>query len=76
MIESNEYIWSTSEKARMRAEALNSISMIVASYGGTVDVNLAFGKLNMKFPDSVSKEQELACAAKVEKVMIESGFCV
>lgn len=76
MTQLNEYIWSTNDKERMRLQALNSISMIVASYGGTVDINLDFGKLNMKFPDSVSKEQEIACAAKVEKVMLEAGFCV
>ena len=71
-----EYIWSTSEKSRMRAEALNRISIIVGSYGGHVEVDMENEILNCVYPDSVSEEDKADCAQKCEKIMLKAGFSI
>ena len=75
MLES-EYIWSTTEQSKKRLEALNIISMLVSSYGGTAEVDMENETIEIDFPDTVSKEQEIDCAEKIERIMLEAGFCI
>lgn len=57
------YVWSTSEKTRLRALSLNLIRSIVERYGGTIDIDLGTDTINIDVP---AKEQ-VACALEIEE---------
>jgi sensor histidine kinase regulating citrate/malate metabolism len=61
--EAQQYVWSTSEQARLRALSLFLIRSIVEKYGGTLDVDLVTDTLNIDVP----KEHGVACAQEIEK---------
>jgi len=57
------YVWSTSEKTRLRALSLYLIRSIVERRGGTIDIDLATDTINIDVP---AKEQ-VACALEIEE---------
>ncbi len=58
-----EYVWSTSEQARIRALSLFIIRSIVERHGGTVEIDLATDTLNIDVP----RDEEAACAKEIEE---------
>jgi len=58
-----DYVWSTSEEAKLRSFSLWIIQSIVERHGGTVDIDLATDTLNIDVP---AKEQA-ACALEIEE---------
>lgn len=58
-----DYIWSTSEKGRLRATALYLIQSIVERHGGSVEVDLATNTININVP----KGEQGACAQEIEE---------
>jgi hypothetical protein len=55
--------WSRGQKAEPRATALCLIQSIVEKHGGTMEMDLATGVLNI----DVSEEELVACAQEIEK---------
>lgn len=66
----DDYLWATSEKAKIRALSLYLIQSIVERYGGTVDVDLANDAININVP----KEKEVICAQEIEEQV--GSMCV
>lgn len=58
-----DFVWATSEQARLRALSLYVIRSIVEKHGGTIDVDLATDTINIDVP----KSEELACAQEIEE---------
>jgi len=58
-----DYVWGSSEEARMKAFSLYIIRSIVEKHGGTVDIDLATDTVNIDVP---AKEQT-ACAREIEE---------
>ncbi len=58
-----DYIWSTSEKARLRAFSLYLIRTIVERHGGTIDIDLATNTIDIDVP---AKEQT-ACTLEIDQ---------
>jgi len=58
-----DYIWSTSEKALLRATTLYLIQSIVGRHGGSVDIDLATNTINIDVP----KNEQVACAQEIEE---------
>ena len=58
-----DYVWSTSEQARLRSFSLWIIRSIVERHGGTVDIDLATDTVNIDVPD----EEQAACALELER---------
>jgi hypothetical protein len=58
-----DYVWATSDAARMKALSLYLIRSIVEKHGGTIDVDLATDTININVP---AKEQ-VACAQEIEE---------
>ena len=57
------YVWSTSEKSKLRALSLYIIRSIVERRGGSVDIDLATDTININLPD----EEKVACAREIEE---------
>ncbi len=60
-----DYIWSTGEKAQLRATALYLIQSIVDRHGGSAEVDLATNTINIDVP----KNEQVACAQEIEEQM-------
>ncbi|MDY6837413.1 MAG: hypothetical protein SWH78_05505 [Thermodesulfobacteriota bacterium] len=58
-----DYVWSTSEEAKLRSFSLWIIQSIVERHGGTVDIDLATDTLSIDVPE----EKQVACAMEIEK---------
>ncbi len=58
-----DYVWSTSEEARLRALSLYIIRSIVESHGGTVEVDLASDTINIDVPE----KEQVACSREIEE---------
>ena len=58
-----DFVWATSEQARIRALSLYVIRSIVEKHGGTIDVDLATDTISIDVP----KAEELACAQEIEE---------
>jgi hypothetical protein len=56
-----DYVWSTSEKARLRALSLYIIRSIVEQHKGTIEIDLATDTINIGVPE----ENRLACAQEI-----------
>ena len=65
-----EFVWSTSEHVRLRALQVYLIRSVVERYGGSVDVNLLTGAIQVDVPI----DQQGACAEEIEKKM--GAICV
>lgn len=61
----SEFVRSTSDKSRMRAEALYNIQAIVERHGGTCKVSLEDNVIYIDVP----KDREVACAQELEEKM-------
>ena len=57
------YVWSTSEKSRLRALSLYVIQSIVERHRGSIKINLATDTINIDLPD----EEKVACAREIEE---------
>lgn len=58
-----DFVWATSEQAKLRALSLYVIRFIVEKHGGTIDVDLTTDTINIDVP----KTEELACATEIEE---------
>jgi sensor histidine kinase regulating citrate/malate metabolism len=58
-----DFVWATSEQAKLRALSLYVIRSIVEKHGGTIDVDLANDTINIDVP----KTEEHACAQEIEE---------
>lgn len=58
-----DYVWATSEKAKLRALSLYLIRSIVERHGGTIDVDLATDTINIDVPE----KEKAACAQEIEE---------
>jgi hypothetical protein len=58
-----DYVWSTSEQAKLRSFSLWIIRSIVEKHGGTVDIDLATDTVNIDVPDA----EQAACALEIEQ---------
>ena len=57
------YVWSTSEKSKLRALSLYIIRSIVERHGGSIEIDLATDTINIDLP----KEEKVACAQEIEE---------
>jgi sensor histidine kinase regulating citrate/malate metabolism len=57
------YVWSTSEKSKLRALTLYVIQSIVERHRGSVEIDLATDTINIELPD----EEKAACAREIEE---------
>lgn len=57
------FVWSTSEKSRLRALSLFVIRSIVERHGGSAEIDLATNTINIELPD----EEKVACAQEIEE---------
>lgn len=57
------YVWSTSEKSRLRALSLYVIRSIVERHGGSIEIDLATDTINVDVPD----EEKVACAQEIKE---------
>jgi sensor histidine kinase regulating citrate/malate metabolism len=57
------YIWSTSEKSKLRALSLYIIRSIVERHRGSIEIDLATDIINIDLPD----EEKVACAQEMEE---------
>ena len=55
------YVWSTSEKSRLRALSLYIIRSIVERHRGSIEIDLATDIINIDVPD----EEKVACAQEI-----------
>ena len=62
-LDMRNYVWSTSEEARMKAFSLYIIQSIVEKHGGTVEVDLATDTINIDVPE----KEQVACAQEIEE---------
>jgi hypothetical protein len=58
-----DYVWATSEKAKLRALSLYLIRSIVERHGGTIDVDLGTDTINIDVPE----QEKAACAQEIEE---------
>ena len=58
-----DYVWATSEKAKLRTLSLYLIRSIVERHGGTIDVDLATDTINIDVPE----RDKAACAQEIEE---------
>lgn len=58
-----EYVWATSEKAKLRALSLYLIRSIVEKHGGTIVVDLGTDTINIDVPE----KEKNACAQEIEE---------
>jgi hypothetical protein len=58
-----EYVWATSEKAKLRALSLYLIRSIVEKHGGTIVVDLGTDTINIDVPE----QEKAACAQEIEE---------
>jgi sensor histidine kinase regulating citrate/malate metabolism len=58
-----DFVWATSEQAKLRALSLYVIRSIVKKHGGTIDVDLATDTIKINVP----KSEELVCAREIEQ---------
>jgi len=58
-----DYVWSTSEEAKLRSFSLWIIQSIVERHGGTVDIDLATDTLSIDVP----AEKQADCAMEIEE---------
>jgi hypothetical protein len=56
-----QYVWSTSEKSKLRALSLYIIQSIVERHGGSIDIDLATDTINIDLPD----EEKVACVQEI-----------
>ena len=63
------YVWSTSEKSRLRALTLYIIQSIVERHRGTIKIDLATNTINIELPD----EEKIACAREIEEQVSRIG---
>ncbi len=57
------YVWSTSEKSKLRTLSLYIIRSIVERHGGSIDIDLATDTINIDLPD----EEKITCAQEIEE---------
>jgi hypothetical protein len=57
------YVWSTSEKSRLRALSLYIIQSIVERHRGSIEIDLATDTINVELPE----EEKVACAQAIEE---------
>ena len=60
------YVWSTSEKSKLRALSLYIIRSIVERHRGSIEIDLAtdtFAVINVELPDG----EKVACAQEIEE---------
>lgn len=62
-LDMQNYVWGTSEEARLKAFSLYVIQSIVEKHGGTVEVDLATDTININVPE----EQQAHCAQEIEE---------
>ena len=58
-----DYIWSTSEKSKLRALSLYIIRSIVERHGGSIEIDLATDTIDIDLPD----DERSACAQEIEE---------
>jgi len=58
-----DYVWATSEKAKLRALSLYLIRSIVERHGGTIEVDLGTDTINIDLPE----QEKAACAQEIEE---------
>ena len=58
-----DFVWSTSEQAKLRALSLFLIRSILERHGGTIGIDLATDTINIDVPE----EEQVACAREIEK---------
>ncbi len=61
--EAEDYVWATSEQARLRSLSLYLIRSIVERHGGSIEVDLATDTISIDVP----KNEEVACAREIEE---------
>ena len=59
----DDYVWATSEEAKLRALSLYRIRSIVERHGGTVEIDTATETININVPDN----EKVACAQEIEE---------
>ena len=57
------YVWSTSEKSKLRTLSLYIIQSIVERHGGSIEIDLATDTINVELPE----EEKVACAQEIEE---------
>ena len=57
------YVWSTSEKSKLRALSLYIIRSIVEKHRGSTEIDLATNTINIELPD----KEKVACAREIEE---------
>ncbi len=58
-----QYVWSTSEKSKLRTLSLYIIRSIVEGHGGSMDIDLTTNTIYIDLPD----EEKVACAQEIEE---------
>jgi hypothetical protein len=58
-----DYVWATSDEARLKALSLYLIRSIVEKHGGTIDIDLATDTININVPE----KEQVACAQEIEE---------
>ena len=61
--EAEYYIWSTSEKSKLRALSLYIIQSIVERHRGSIEIDLATDTINIDLPD----EEKVACVQEIQE---------
>ena len=64
-----DFVWATSEEARLRALLLYLIRSIVQKYGGTIHVDLETDSIRIDVPP----KYRAACAEEVEREVGDMG---
>ena len=62
-VQPEHYVWSTSEKSRLRALSLYIIQSIVERHRGSMEIDLATDTINIDLPN----EEKVACAKEIEE---------
>jgi hypothetical protein len=57
------YVWASSDEARLKALSLYLIRSIVEKHGGTIDIDLATDTINIDVPE----KEQIACAQEIEE---------
>ena len=58
-----DYVWATSEEARLKAFSLYIIKSIVEKHGGTMEIDLATDTINIDVPE----KEQVSCAQEIEE---------
>jgi len=61
--EPEHYVWSTSEKSKLRALLFFIIRSIVERHRGSIEIDLATDTINVELPE----EEKVACAQEIEE---------